>query len=65
MSALPQAVRESAIPVGQVMMRVYHLDDGRRIIDADDFIAVMGALEDGMILTPDAAEQIAAIARAA
>ncbi len=35
----PKAVREAAIQLGSLTMRVYHLDDGRRIIHADDVAA--------------------------
>jgi hypothetical protein len=37
MDKLPQAVSEDKLTLFDVEVRVYILDDGRRIINADDF----------------------------
>lgn len=57
LTELPQAIAQSEMQIGGIAMRVYNLDDGRRIIDADDVHAFFQALEAG--LTPDADEMIA------
>jgi hypothetical protein len=36
MNKLPQAIREDKLILFGVELRVYILDDGRRVIDADD-----------------------------
>jgi len=39
---LPCAVAESSFQIGSLTMRVYHLDDGRRILNADDVATLFG-----------------------
>lgn len=63
MSALPAATSESEITIGGYRLRVYQLDDGRRIINADDFTAIIGAFERGLILSQDEADKLAAHVR--
>ena len=41
---LPVAVRESTMQIGAMTVRVYHLDDGRRVIHHDDALAAMTAM---------------------
>lgn len=40
MSEIPTAIRESSFQIGGLTMRVYHLDDGRRVLNADDVAAL-------------------------
>lgn len=41
---IPFATHESEMELLGVKVRVYHLDDGRRVIDADDFHKLMEAM---------------------
>lgn len=60
MSVVAKAVSESSVQIGQLTMRVYHLDDGRRIIHGDDVAAFFKAMGDGE-LSPDDLTQVAAL----
>lgn len=60
MSDLPHATSESEITIAGLRLRVYQLSDGRRIINADDFVAFMAAFERGLILSEDDANELAA-----
>lgn len=51
--ALPQAISESVLDIAGVKLRVYMLDDGRRIINADDVAQLFQAFEDGNPLSED------------
>lgn len=46
----PTAVSVAEIQIGSVGMRVYHLDNGQRVIDAQSMADFMAALEDGTLL---------------
>ena len=46
---LPEAVSESRLAVGGMVIRAYILEDGSRIIDADDVEAFLEALEAGSV----------------
>lgn len=63
MSDLPQAIREGELKIGHVRLRVYHLDDGRQIIDAEDFAALFDAFESGLKPTGAEVEAITAFLR--
>lgn len=42
-SVLPVAVSESTIEIGSIILRVYQLDDGRRVIAKDDVEALFAS----------------------
>lgn len=39
---LPYATHSGVLTLGELELRVYQLSDGRRIIDADDFVKLLG-----------------------
>lgn len=56
---LPRAISESTLYLAGHRLRVFQLSDGQRIIDADDFVAFMAALENDLTLTPEQYAQLA------
>jgi hypothetical protein len=57
MEALPHCIRESSFQIGGLTMRVYHLDDGRRLLNPEDVAALFeGPLADA---TPDELARLA------
>lgn len=57
---IPEAASESRIEVGGITLRIYHLEDGRRIIHADDFDELAAAIQSGeFVPTADDFETIA------
>lgn len=50
MDDLPTAVSTAVIRLGSIEMRVHHLSDGRRVIDAESMADFFTALEDGTLL---------------
>ena len=59
---LPKAISESTMQVGSVTLRVYHLDDGRRIINGDDVVELFSG--DLSAITPEQAAALVALHRA-
>lgn len=57
---MPRAVSGSTVQIAGHRLRVYQLDNGQRIINADDFVAFMAAFESGLILTQEQADELAA-----
>ncbi len=53
MSDLPKEVSRSEITIAGYRLRVIQLDDGRRIFDAEDFEALMGAWFRGEVKIAD------------
>lgn len=60
---LPHAIAENVMMIGSIRLRVYVLNDGRRVINADDAEAFFAALGDGVKLDPDEAEAFARMVR--
>ena len=50
MSALPQVVRTADVQIGCIAIRVHHLSNGERVIDAESMEALFAALGDGTLL---------------
>lgn len=48
---MPEAVSESIINLGAISLRVYQLDDGRRVINADDIHKLIEAIDGGVVLS--------------
>lgn len=44
MSDLPKEIRESVMVLGDLKIRVCHLDNGDRVVDSDDFEKFLGEL---------------------
>lgn len=44
---IPRAVSSSTLRLGDIDVTVHVLDDGRRIIDRDDFLRLLGIVLDG------------------
>lgn len=47
---MPTAVSTSELRLGSLTMKVHHLDDGRRVIDAESYAEFFAALENGTLL---------------
>jgi hypothetical protein len=60
---LPTAVHSSTLKLSGVELRCHVLDDGRRIIDADDLARLFEAWGNDVPLHLDEVEQIAAFIR--
>lgn len=56
---LPRAISEGTLTIGGMSLRVINLDNGQRVIDADDAEAFFAALHDGMDLSDDDAAALA------
>ncbi len=56
---LPQATHEGKLTIGGLTMRVYRLDDGRAIINADDMAAFFDAMENGIQFTHEECVELA------
>lgn len=62
--ALPKAVRQAEVKIGSITLRVHHLDDGRRVIDAASMDAFMEALSNGsLVLSEEDATKMAKVIR--
>ena len=59
---IPTAVSENTIAVSGIVLRVFRLDDGRKVIHADDMATLVKAWDDGRAPLPTRAE-IDAISR--
>ncbi|KKM17043.1 hypothetical protein LCGC14_1679680 [marine sediment metagenome] len=47
MEELPTAIREAEIKIGSISIKVYHLDNGQRVLDVDDVHKFFEYLGDG------------------
>jgi len=60
---VPQVVHEGQMRIGDLTIRVHHLDDGRRIIPTEDFEAFLAWLENGPGISPEDARMLGMLLR--
>lgn len=58
MTGTPKAIYESAFKVGPIEIRVFHLDNGQRVIEQESMARLLEWLYSGNTLTNDDAERI-------
>lgn len=60
---IPTVVSTAEVRLGSVTLRVHHLSNNHRVIDAESVAAFIAALEDGSLLVTEteAAEMVAAL----
>ena len=46
---LPKATHEAKMKIGNITLKVYHLDDGQRVIDEGDYHRLVSAIMDGSL----------------
>ena len=51
---LPTVVHTAEVQIGSVTLRVLHLSNNQRVIDAESVAAFVSALEDGSLLLTEA-----------
>ncbi len=50
MTPMPTAISEAEVKIGSVVLRVFHLDNGHRVIDARSMENFMEALASGSLM---------------
>ena len=60
---LPTAISEAELWIGAVRLRVYNLDDGRRVIHGDDLATLLASWNDGAEMSPADARLLMAVLR--
>ena len=63
MSPLPEVAHAGVIQIGEISLRTYVLDDGRRVVNPEDLEAMLVSWRRGERFTPQEAEQLAAFIR--